>query len=81
MRTELIDKGFETGVGYGPNRGDTEKYIYKCPCGRGRIVEEHDNVPGFRDHSVMLLCKRCSEKYTLDTSNGVRNWQVVEKDV
>ncbi len=80
MRTELIEENYEDEVGFGPNKGDTEEYIYKCPCGKGKIVEEHENIPGFRDHSVMLYCPECEKKYILDTSKGVRNWQLVERD-
>lgn len=34
---------------------------YRCPCGRGKIVEE--NTPGFNDHFVTLECKRCLKKF------------------
>ena len=54
MRTELIYSSEENHPGYGAGDGDTERYEYKCPCGKGKIVEEHDNIPGFRDHDVWL---------------------------
>lgn len=57
---------------------DTERYEYLCPCGNGRIIEEHDNIPGFRDHDVWISCVVCAEKYKLDTSKGVRGWELVE---
>lgn len=31
-------------------------------CGKGKIIEEHDNIPGFRDHDVYT---DFSEKYQL----------------
>lgn len=61
-------------------RRDTERYEYECPCGKGKIVEEHDNIPGFRDHDVWISCDACSKKYKLDTSRGVRGWELVEKE-
>ena len=44
-------------------------------------IEEHDNIPGFRDHSVYLHCDICSRKYFIDTSAGIRNWRIVQKRV
>ena len=78
MRTKLISSNCENHVGWGAGSGDTERYEYVCPCGNGRIIEEHDNIPGFRDHAVFLDCKECSKHYKLDTANGVRNWELVE---
>jgi hypothetical protein len=59
--------------------GDTERYEYECPCGNGIIVEEHDNIPGFRDHDVYIFCEKYAGKYYLDISNGVRDWELFEK--
>ena len=42
----------EQHLEYGAGVGDTEYYEYECPCGKGAIIEEHDNIPGFRNHSV-----------------------------
>lgn len=79
MRTELIGSGQHESVGYGAGTGDTERYEYKCPCGKGKIIEEHDNIPGFREHDVFISCDECREKYEFDLSKGVRNWELVEK--
>ncbi|MDT8719703.1 hypothetical protein IAI10_24000 [Clostridium sp. 19966] len=64
---------------YSSESEDTERYEYECPCGNGKIIEMHDNTPGFRDHGVFISCKDCENKYRLDTSKGVRNWDIVEK--
>ena len=79
MRTELIYSSTEDHPGYGAGSGDTERIKYKCPCGKGKVVEEHDNIPGFREHDVWIQCEECSKKYRLDTSKGVRGWEIVEK--
>ena len=76
MRTTLIYSSQDVHSGYGAGEGDTERYEYECPCGKGKIVEEHDNIPGFRGHDVWIKCKECSKKYHLDISNGVRNWEI-----
>ena len=78
MRTDLLDECIiETN--YGAGAGDTERYEYKCMCGNGKIVEEHDNTPGFREHDVYLVCDDCKNKYIIDTADGVRNWKIIEK--
>lgn len=71
----------EQHLEYGAGVGDTEYYEYECPCGKGAIIEEHDNIPGFRNHSVYLHCDICSRKYFIGTSAGIRNWRIVQKRV
>lgn len=80
MRTNRIIAQCEQHAGFGSGSGDTEHYEYECPCGKGKIIEEHDNIPGFREHDVYILCEDCREKYTLDTSAGIRNWQLIRKE-
>jgi hypothetical protein len=79
MRTKLIYSSSEPNNGYGAGSGSVERYEYECLCGKGKIIEEHDNIPGFRDHDVFIACKECSEKYELDTSNGVSCWEIIKK--
>lgn len=62
--------------GYGAGDGTTELYEYECPCGNGKIIEEHDNIPGFRDHDVYICCKKCSELFDLNTVHGIRGWKL-----
>lgn len=81
MRTKRIIAKCEQYSGYGAGAGDTEYYEYECPCGKGTIIEEHDNIPGFREHSVYLHCTTCSKEYIIDTSAGTRNWKIVRKKV
>ena len=49
---------------------------YACPCGKGKIVEEH--VPGFNDWYARLECNNCADKYTLVEGNG-HIWELKEK--
>lgn len=78
MRTQGVYSNQEYHPGYGAGDGDTERYEYLCPCGNGRVIEEHDNIPGFREHDAWLQCPECSKKSRLDISGGVRVWQLVE---
>ena len=58
MRTEVINLSLEDHPGYGAGSSDTERIEYMCPCGKGKVVEEHDNIPGFRKHdSVKNVAK------------------------
>ena len=77
MRTKLIYEKTDFHSGYGAGEGDIEYCEYACPCGKGKIVEEHDNIPGFREHDVYLLCEKCGKICTIDTSSGVRNWKLI----
>ncbi len=80
MRTKLIYSNRSWHPGCCAGSGDTELYEYECPCGKGKIIEEHDNIPGFRDHDVYIDCPECSEKYEIDISKSVRGWEIVEKE-
>ena len=79
MRTKLIDRSQSYSQGYGAGSGDIERYEYECPCGKGRIIEEHDNIPGFREHDVYIDCEFCRESFDLDKSRGIRNWELIKK--
>lgn len=38
---------------------------YKCPCGKGRVVDDKDATPGFRSHYTYIDCGECREKYEI----------------
>lgn len=78
MKTKLIEKTVSPVFAWN-NSGDTERLEYECPCGKGKIIEEHDNIPGNRDHDVWIDCPYCSKKYELDISKGIRNWDIKDK--
>lgn len=79
MKTKLIYSSQEGHEGYGAGWGDVERYEYECPCKKGKIIEEHDNIPGFRDHYVYIDCLECRENFVLDLSKGVRGWEIIDK--
>ena len=79
MRTQLLSRSIYDSDGYGAGPGYTITKKYACPCGKGVIWEEHDEIPGFREHSVELLCDECGEKYVLDVSRGTYNWDLKER--
>ncbi len=49
---------------------------YKCPCGKGKIVEER--VPGFDDYSIWIDCEECRKIYRVRTGCG-SIWELVKK--
>ena len=38
---------------------------HKCPCGKGRVVDDKNAAPGFRSHDAYIKCTECREKYEL----------------
>lgn len=74
IRTERIGGDSHYHEGWGAGAGTVERYEYHCPCGDGRIIEEHDNVPGFRDHDVWIDCDKCRAEWRFVSSKAVRKW-------
>ncbi|MFC4859296.1 hypothetical protein [Actinophytocola glycyrrhizae] len=74
VRTEQISGGESHHQGWGAGAGTVERYEYRCPCGDGTIIEEHDNVPGFREHDVWIACDKCSAEWRFVDGQSVRQW-------
>lgn len=45
--------------GYGAGAGSVERSESPCPCGKGLVVEERDDIPGFRSRDTFLKCEIC----------------------
>lgn len=71
LRTERTDHHASDHGGWGAGSGTTARTEYACPCGQGRIVEERDDIPGFRDHSVYLDCDECRAHWRLVGGSAV----------
>lgn len=54
----------------------TRHLEYRCPCGKGRIVEER--VVGFGDYWAQLECRECAKRYEIVTGCGYL-WELEEK--
>lgn len=74
VRTEPIDGDAHGHPGWGAGAGTVERYEYLCPCGDGTIIEEHDNIPGFREHDVRISCGKCRAEWRFVDGRGVRDW-------
>lgn len=62
--------------GWGAGSGDTERYKFECPCGRGVIVEEHENTPGFREHDRWIECDTCRAEWQFVEGLSTRGWRL-----
>lgn len=69
--------GSHEHVGWGPGSGTMERYEFHCPCGGGSIIEEHDNVPGFREHNVWIECERCRTEWRFADPQIAQGWGLV----
>lgn len=78
MRTREISYKTD-GIGGGARTGTTTLKTFECPCGKGTIEEEHDDIPGFKNHTVDIHCVFCKERYLLDTSKGVSSWELIPR--
>lgn len=74
IRTERVGGDTHNHEGWDAGAGTTERYEYLCPCGDGTIVEEHDNIPGFREHDVWIACDKCRAEWRFVEGRGVRDW-------
>ena len=74
IRTERVGGDSHAHGGWGAGAGTVERYEYLCPCGNGTIMEEHDNIPGFREHDVRIDCDKCRAEWRFLTGRGVRDW-------
>jgi hypothetical protein len=79
IRTERISSSTEDTSGFGAGSGTVEHHEFLCPCGRGLIIEEHDNIPGFREHDHSIHCDKCREAWRFVPGRSVRDWRVEPK--
>lgn len=59
----VIERMKTSHPGYGVGEGTVIKDTYQCPCSKGKVYYEKDNIPGFRDRDVYTDCKDCQGKY------------------
>lgn len=64
MKLKEISSSSSPHTGWGAGSGEVINETYECPCGKGIVEYEKDDIPGFRDKSIMCSCKECNEKYS-----------------
>lgn len=79
VRTKFVSRTSHEVGGFGAaeGAGDIEKVTYLCPCGAGEVIEDHDNIPGARDHDVSLRCDKCRNEWEFAPGRSVRDWGLV----
>ncbi|MFT9116569.1 MAG: hypothetical protein ABF497_05515 [Sporolactobacillus sp.] len=68
MLLKQIYKDESPHAGWGAGSGYVIREEYECPCGKGKVVYERDDIPGFRDTDITCDCGDCNDKY--DFSRG-----------
>ena len=53
----------------------TRYYVYECPCGKGKILEQIAVGFGRAQDWVRIECRACKKKYSLRTDHGHR-WEL-----
>lgn len=76
IRTDRIGGEERDHGGWGAGAGTTERYDYLCPCGDGVIIEEHDNIPGHREHDRWIACDKCRAEWRFVEGRSVRGWAI-----
>lgn len=79
IRTASISSSKDDTPGWGAGSGTIELHEYLCPCGDGKVIEEHDNTPGFREHDRWISCDKCSEEWDFVPGLSVRGWRLEPK--
>lgn len=74
VRTRRIGGDSYDHAGWGAGSGSVERLDYRCPCGEGTIVEEHEDVPGFREHDVWIACDNCRGQWRFVAGRSTRQW-------
>lgn len=74
MNLKQIGSTKYSDVGSKQRSGKTTEEVYACPCGKGKVYYEIDDIPGFKGTHIICDCGECDKKYTF-----LRGGTVVEK--
>ncbi|WP_026908962.1 hypothetical protein [Paucisalibacillus globulus] len=64
MNLKLLKEEEIPHSGWGAGNGSVITEEYECPCGKGIVTYEKDDIPGFRSKSLYCNCEECRKKYT-----------------
>lgn len=73
MKLKLQDSYSEPHSGWGAGSGTIDREEYFCPCEKGTVIYEKDNIPVFRSKSLYCTCSDCNEKYHIE--RGTAEWK------
>lgn len=76
IRTPRISSSSREGSSQVSGGRAEERLEYFCPCGKGKVIEEHDNTPGHQEHGVRILCGECQVRWRVMKGRPVRGWRL-----
>lgn len=72
MNLKLIEKNVTSHSGYGAGSGQEIREEYECPCGKGKVIYEKDDIPGFRESNTQTTCIECDELYNFSRGFAIK---------
>lgn len=79
IRTASISSSRADGPDWGAGSGTIERHEFLCPCGEGKVIEENDRTPGFRDHDLWISCVKCIEEWRFVPGLSFAGWRLEPK--
>lgn len=76
LNLKLIGTDSHAIPGYGANKrswGHTTTEIYECPCGKGKVYYDNEDIPGYRYKDISCDCEECNAKYSFDRGTATKN--------
>ncbi|MFE6167897.1 hypothetical protein ACFVP8_08435 [Viridibacillus arvi] len=71
MKLKYTGNSSAIDVGYGQRRGALNQTEYECPCGKGTVTFEKDDIPGFKTINTLVDCPECEEKYDFHKGTAI----------
>lgn len=63
MDLKLLEETSYRSDGFGSGSGEVITEVYECPCQKGKVYYEKENIPGFRTVEIFSDCKECKENF------------------
>ncbi|WP_104091815.1 hypothetical protein [Arthrobacter sp. GMC3] len=76
IRTPRIHSLVEEADVDDSDSGPFERHEFLCPCGEGKIVEEHDSNADFQDNDLLIECEMCSEDWRFVLGLSAWEWRL-----
>lgn len=76
IRAELLSSSSQDVNIFGTGPGTMERFECRCPCGAGTVIEEHDNIPGFREHDLWIACDKCRAEWRFVEGKSTSGWSL-----
>lgn len=71
-KLEKLDRNVDKIKGYHVGYGEIINEEYKCPCGKGTVVYEDDDLIGYKSKYIYCNCSECNEKYNFGRGTATK---------